>query len=54
MVNDAQLQVCEIQQDGWAQSYPADGACYDLTIDPAGITFAGDLDFGNTLPAWLP
>jgi hypothetical protein len=54
MVNDAQLQVCEIQQYGLAQSYPADGACYDLTIDLAGMTFVGDLDFGNTLPAWLP
>jgi len=43
----AQLQVCEIPQDGWYQTYPEDDACYKVTLLPAVMTLIDDLDFGN-------
>ncbi len=45
----AQLQVCEVLQSGWTQSYPP-AQCYDRTIDPAFMAYVGELDFGNWRP----
>jgi hypothetical protein len=42
----AHLTVCEMQQDGWVQSYPTP-SCYTFDIDPQGVTFVDGLDFGN-------
>ncbi|MFN2195863.1 MAG: hypothetical protein ACK2UW_07040 [Anaerolineales bacterium] len=46
-VQSAMLTVCEVQIPGWFQTYPEDDACYDVTLDPAAMAFAGGLDFGN-------
>jgi hypothetical protein len=45
------LEVCEVLQSGWTQSYPADG-CYTLDFTPAAGSFDSfeDLDFGNWQP----
>jgi len=43
----AELQVCEIPQDYWYQTYPVDDACYEITILPAAMAFIDGLDFGN-------
>lgn len=50
----AQLHVCEVQQDYMTQTFPSDGYCYDVSIDPAGVSFVGELDFGNFLTYYLP
>ena len=46
-VQSAMLTVCEVQIPGWFQTYPVDEACYDVTLNPATMAFAGGLDFGN-------
>jgi hypothetical protein len=46
---NAYLTVCEVQQSGWVQSYPA-GDCWDLTIVPSGVALVEDLNFGNFIP----
>jgi hypothetical protein len=45
----AHLTVCEVMQPGWYQTYPAGDACYTVDLDPAGVAFADNLDFGNWL-----
>ncbi len=45
----AELKVCEVLQDGWAQSAPEEG-CYDVVIDPNGVGYQSGLDFGNYMP----
>ena len=39
-------QVCEVQQSGWAQTLPAAGTCYTVTIDESGETNPNTI-FGN-------
>ncbi|HSG26732.1 MAG TPA: hypothetical protein VLA32_11500 [Anaerolineales bacterium] len=46
----AELTICEVLQDGWVQSFPADPECYDVTVDPSGVGFVGELNFGNYMP----
>jgi hypothetical protein len=43
------LEVCEVLQEGWTQSYPADG-CYTLDFTPGGFDSFENLDFGNWQP----
>ena len=38
--------VCEVQQDGWVQTYPANDACHTITIDVSGETNE-NTNFGN-------
>jgi hypothetical protein len=42
----AHLTVCIVMQSGWYQTYPAGDACYNVTLDPSGVAFADNLDFG--------
>ena len=47
--DDAQptsLTVCLVPHASWYQTWPEYDACYDVTINPAAMGFAGDLDFG--------
>jgi hypothetical protein len=48
----AVLTVCEVLQDGWVQSAPDTvSGCYDeIEIEPEGVAFVPDLDFGNYEP----
>lgn len=46
-IQAAILTVCEIQIDGWFQTWPAGDACYEVTLDPSAMAFQGNLDFGN-------
>ncbi|HAY85250.1 MAG TPA: hypothetical protein DCY42_10110 [Chloroflexi bacterium] len=46
----AELTICEVLQDGWVQSFPADPECYDVIVDPSGVGFVGELNFGNYMP----
>lgn len=41
------LTVCEVQQDGWTQSFPSDGYCYPIDFTPTGFDEFLGLDFGN-------
>jgi len=45
----AHLNVCEVLQGGWVQSYPTPG-CYEFDINPEGVTFISGLSFGNFMP----
>jgi hypothetical protein len=49
--NPVNLQVCEVLQDGWTQSYPTPDYCYDLTFD-LDLFFHDEtnLYFGNYQP----
>lgn len=44
------LQVCEVQQDGWYQSYPSGTGCHTVDFTPSGFESFFDLDFGNFQP----
>ncbi len=47
-VQPAELTVCEVAGPyPWYQTYPPDNACYEVTIQPACVAFADNLDFGN-------
>ncbi|UCC25433.1 MAG: hypothetical protein JSU98_17180, partial [Gemmatimonadales bacterium] len=48
-VQNAELTVCEVLQNGWYQSFPS-STCYDVTIEPAGVAYVQALDFGNYQP----
>lgn len=39
--------VCEVQQNGWTQTYPANNACHKIVIDKSGEVNPGTA-FGNT------
>jgi hypothetical protein len=41
------LEVCEVQQDGWTQSFPSEGYCYPISFVPTGFDEFLFLDFGN-------
>ncbi len=43
------LEVCEVAQEGWTQSYPA-STCYTLDFTPVGFDSFDNLDFGNWEP----
>lgn len=45
----AELNSCEVPQDGWTQSCP-DPACYLHTVQPAAVAEVMNLDFGNYEP----
>ena len=45
----AHLEVCEVQQEGWVQSYPTP-ECHTFDIDPEGVTYVSELSFGNYMP----
>jgi hypothetical protein len=45
-VQAAELTICEIDPI-WPQTYPADGACWEIVIEPAAMAFVDGLDFGN-------
>ena len=44
---DVTLTVCEVQQDGWTQSFPGGDGCYHITFTPTGFDEFLFLDFGN-------
>jgi hypothetical protein len=43
------LEVCEVLQDGWTQSYPTP-ECYSVNFTPTGFYNRTDLNFGNWYP----
>jgi len=45
----AHLVICEVLQSGWAQSFPTP-SCYELDINPEGVTYISGLNFGNYMP----
>ncbi|MCC6934368.1 MAG: hypothetical protein IT406_01580 [Candidatus Yanofskybacteria bacterium] len=52
-ISDAaeEVLVCEVQQEGWAQTYPTAPGCHSVT--PSGEPVSG-LDFGNHSDAVIP
>jgi hypothetical protein len=37
-------EVCEVQKDGWTQTFPSEGACHTVDTSEGDVT---DVDFGN-------
>ena len=45
------LEVCEVLQGGWTQTYPGGDGCHDIAFTPTGFESFFDIDFGNGKPA---